>query len=40
MARDIDASTLAEFTSSELQVYFAVELTLPDSNSPAQNIVD
>jgi hypothetical protein len=40
MARDINASTLAEFTSSELQVYFAVELTLPDSNNPAQDIID
>lgn len=40
MARDIDTNTLAEFTSSELQVYFAVEMTLPDSNNPAQNIVD
>lgn len=40
MARDIDTNTLAEFTSSELQVYFAVEMTLPDANNPAQNIVD
>lgn len=40
MARDIDTNTLAEFTSNELQVYFAVEMTLPDSNNPAQNIVD
>ena len=40
MARDIDASTLAQFTSNKLQVYFAVELTLPNASSPAQDVVD
>lgn len=40
MARDIDATTLAQFASNQLEVYFAVELTLPDSNNPAQDVID
>ena len=40
MARDINASTLAQFISNELQVYFAVELTLPNVFNPAQDVID
>jgi hypothetical protein len=40
MARDINSLTKAEFESDKLTIYFAVELTLPDANNPAQNIVD